>query len=158
MLLSLASVSPSDAARGYDRLVRSRALVFDEMTFRRGTADMSLEARELYDRLTLRRRRLANLVVSGLATTSPREFASLLDATRREIEALETELAGRSAPFRMELGADRIGFSDLRARLGADELLISFVKHARSSFAPSAGAAPARAPFRSPRTGKSPSS
>ena len=140
VLLSLASISPSAARRGYDRLVGSRALVLDEMTFRRATADLSPEARELYDRLTLRRRRLANLVVSGLATAAPRGFAPLLDGTRGEIEAIETELAHRSATFTTNTRRASIGLAEVRAALPAGTALVSFSRYERTVVTPAANA------------------
>jgi tetratricopeptide (TPR) repeat protein/CHAT domain-containing protein len=145
-LLSLAPASPRAARLGYDRLVRSRALVLDEMAFRGGTTDMSTEVRDIYDQLTQRRRRLANLVVAGYAAASTPAFTTRLEDTRTEIEALETELARRSAPFRIEQSSDRVGFLEVRARLGADDALVSFAKYVRRTFDRSADAASARTP------------
>jgi CHAT domain-containing protein/tetratricopeptide (TPR) repeat protein len=145
-LLSLAPASPRAAGLAYDRLVRSRSLVLDEMAFRGGTTDMSAEVSETYAQLTQLRRRLANLVVAGYAAASTPAFRSRLEGTRTEIEALETELARRSAPFRIEQGSDRVGFSEVRARLGADDVLVSFAKYVRRPFDRPAGGASTRAP------------
>ena len=145
-LLSLAPASSRTASLGYDRLVRSRALVLDEMAFRGGTTDMSTEARDIYAQLTQRRRRLANLVVAGYAAASTPAFRTRLEDTRTEIEALETELARRSAPFRIEQSSDRVGFFEVRARLGAEDALVSFAKYVRRTFDRPADAASARTP------------
>ncbi len=85
--------------------------------------------------MTQRRRQLANLVVAGYAAASTPKFRSLLEGTRTDIEALETELARRGAAFRVERNADRVGYAEVRSGLDADDVLVSFAKHVRSTFA-----------------------
>lgn len=124
-----------------DALVRSRALVLDEIAARQhileGAAGEAVAP--LLARLNLARQRLANLAVRGPEGLPAAQYASLIDGARREKEAAESTLAERSAVVRRELARKEVGLEDVGAALPARTAMVSFVRYERSTF-PAAGA------------------
>lgn len=121
------------AARGpvYDALVRSRALVFDEMAARhRFTARTSdPETGALWDTLANARRQLSRLVVQGPGTFRPTAYAAALDGARAENDRAESVLAERSAGFRQERTRREAGAREIAAVLGPGDALLSFIRY-----------------------------
>ena len=128
------------AARGLDEsgrravldgLVRSRALVLDEMAERHrslaGSGDVEID--QLAQQLLAARTRLANLIVRRRTDTDPERFATLLDHARSEKERLERQLAEVSLEFREASTRERVGLHEVERHLPADSALVSYVRY-----------------------------
>ncbi len=113
LILSLATATPSAVPTAVDGLVRSRALVLDEIAARRTMWRAARDAADaLPSALASAQQRLANLLVRGPGSMAPAQYAALVDGARQEGEAAEQALAEQSADFRAErsraqLGAER---------------------------------------------------
>jgi tetratricopeptide (TPR) repeat protein len=128
-MMSLATLMPDAISSALDGLIRSRALVLDEIAARRhggqipqGGADPAVNA------LDSAQQRLANLMVRGPGVMSPAQYATALQEARRQGEVAELALAERSAQFRAERSRARVGLEDVRAALPAESALVSFVR------------------------------
>ncbi|MGB5161125.1 MAG: CHAT domain-containing tetratricopeptide repeat protein [Thermoanaerobaculia bacterium] len=86
------------AARAWDSLIRSRALVLDEMATRNRIIDESSdpETRRLSEEYRSAGQRLANLLVRGPADLSLESYRKLWVGARKEKELAELALADRS--------------------------------------------------------------
>ena len=114
-----------------DSLIRSRALVLDEMANRwRGVnlqQDPAIES--LVDELAAARRRLAYLVVRGpdepenLAT-----YTSLLQGARADRERTERDLAIKSRSFRLQNDRKLAGLKEVVAALPRNSGLVGFAR------------------------------
>jgi len=125
--------SPGSAQKAWDVLLRSRALVLDEMAARRravAEAD-DPEVARLAGGLTTARRRLANLLVRGPGPRGPELYRSLIEDARREREGAERALAAKSASFREELGRTRLGLADVAGALPAGSVLVAYARYDR---------------------------
>ncbi len=123
---------PARRAGAYDAVIRSRAVVFDEMAARRRYArtESDPELRALADRLREAKTHLANLFVLGPAGDAA-GYGARLRALRGEVEALETEFARRSAAHRARAELEDFGYDALRRALPAGAACISFVRYGR---------------------------
>jgi CHAT domain-containing protein/Tfp pilus assembly protein PilF len=125
-----------DAARTFDAVVRTRALVQDELARRR--ADVLALLKDAPQVAVARRalreagQRLANLVVRQAVAPS-RERLPLLAEARAEKERLEEKLAAQSADFREERARRDAGLAEVRRALPADAALVSFVRYTHSA-------------------------
>ena len=123
------------ATEVYDDLIRSRALVLDEMATRqrlRADASATPALGTLWNELTSARQKLANLAVRGPADESGQRYAAELDAARREKERLEAALAESSAAVRQELTRTEVGLPDVLASVPARSAVVSFVRYDRA--------------------------
>jgi CHAT domain-containing protein/Tfp pilus assembly protein PilF len=118
--------------RVLDELVRTRAVVLDEMAARhraaRGSPDTIVVARAA--RLAAARERYAGLLVRealGGAATS----AATREEARTTLEAAERALAEVSAGFARELNRSALGLDEVAASLPAGSALVSFAHHRR---------------------------
>lgn len=111
----------------YQEVVRSRALVAEEMAMRAAGLNKKHDAGvELLEKeLETDRRSVMNLEGSGKASS-----AALTDATAK-MEKAELELAQRSLRFRADERARSSALADLHAGLPARTVLISYVKYDR---------------------------
>jgi len=128
LALSVLASRPAPAAsvaRVFDEVVRSRAMVLDEMAARKRAwleaGDAAIAA--LGDELTATRNRLARLATGGSA--APAAMARALE----EREKAERRLAERSALYREGVTRARIGLAEVRAGLPAGAALVSFVQY-----------------------------
>ncbi len=123
---------PEVSRRTWDAVIRSRALVLDEMASRHRVlaGGDSAIARAAADFRTSRRR-LAGVIVRGQGDSAPEGFRALVDSARRESEALERVLAARSAAFREERARVQVGFADLASALPRDAALVAFLRYQR---------------------------
>ncbi len=147
LALSLAAsgLHPDETRSVWDALIRSRALVFDEMARRQrsvGESEDSTIAR-LAERLAGARTRLANLVVRAPAGGAGEPYLLLLARAREEKERAERALAGRSLPFREEQRSGRIGLPQVVAALPERSALVAFIRFDRLVPAASTGKAAA---------------
>jgi len=140
------------ALRGeiFDAVIRSRALVFDELAARHRAAYGSgdSEVTQLSSRLLSARARLATLVFRGIGDTKPDAYRILLDEAREGEEIAERKLAETSTAFRQDQARTRLGLREIAASLPQDAALVAFVKYTRHDFqAPRAnGVAPKPVP------------
>jgi CHAT domain-containing protein/tetratricopeptide (TPR) repeat protein len=134
LMLSLVGLVPDAAASAMDVLIRSRALVLDEMAARQ-SAHQTAGADSLRTAFTSAQQRVANLVVRGPGQLSTEQYRVVLEDARREEEAAEEALAERSAEFRAVRARAQLGLDDVRASLPADGTLVSFVRYGRTRFA-----------------------
>src|SRR5262249_6430844 len=129
-------LSPSHVRRAWDSLVRSRALVLDEMARRHrsigSTSDP--ETARLASDLSVARGRLAHLIVRGPGSSSPPDYRALLDTARDKSERVERALAEKSAVVAAEIAMARAGIDDVITMLPDDAALIAFARY--EHFAP----------------------
>ena len=123
--------SKSDINRTFDAVIRSKALVLDEMAMRQRVATQVAgpDLVRLQSALAAARQRLANLVVRGPDPDRPDTYRSILNDALRERDQAERAVAERSVTFRRDLGRMRMGFPDVRAALPAQAALVSFVRY-----------------------------
>jgi len=124
---------PATATKVWDALIRSRALVLDEMAARRRLpGDPSDPATvPLLETVAGARRRLANLTVRGPAGVPPDRYRALLDQARDEKEAAERSLAERSLAFRKDTARGLAGFEEVARVLPDRTALVAFVRFVR---------------------------
>jgi CHAT domain-containing protein/tetratricopeptide (TPR) repeat protein len=134
VILSLVASDPDATAIGLDSLIRSRALVLDEMAKRRNAVHAPAgDTGPLAADLARARQRLVNVVVRGPGTLAPNRYTAVVDEARRDSERAEQLLAQRSAAFRAELDAANVGLDDVRSALPANSALICFVRYRRTA-------------------------
>ena len=155
-LSALADNTPlgADAASSvHDAIVRSRAMVLDEIASRHRPSDTEPELGEARARLAETRQRLANLLVRG-ADGKPDEYQRILAQSRRDKDAAEEALAARSVRFRDERARVNLGARDVRNALPADGVLVTFVRYDRQR--PGARPLPSYAAFVAGQTNQPP--
>jgi CHAT domain-containing protein/Tfp pilus assembly protein PilF len=117
-------------ARVFDLIVRSRALVLDEMAGRQrdalGQTDATIQRAK--SDLTTARRRLANLVVRS-ATASAGAYRNELDQARTDHETAERALAERHAAFGRDRARARATITDVVRGIPAAGALVAFAKY-----------------------------
>jgi CHAT domain-containing protein/tetratricopeptide (TPR) repeat protein len=130
------------ATRALEAIIRSRAVVLDEMAERHRTTSESTNAdvRQLVLRLSSAKERVASLMVRGPASDAPQNYQSMLAGARREQEQAERALADRSAVYRAELRRTDIDLADVKRALPRDAALVGFVRYSDSTKAHSAAA------------------
>lgn len=131
LLLSLAGLEPRAAAAGLDALIRSRALVLDEVAARRRDAATAADPSQiaLAGALASAQQRVANLIVRGAGSMSPTRYAGLLEAARNDSESAERRLAEASAAFRGERSRAQAGLESVTRALPPNTVLVSFVRY-----------------------------
>lgn len=134
ILLDSASggVLPPDAsARVLGSVIRSRALVLDEMAARQRlvAAGGDEAVSRMGKALSAARERLAALIVAGPRRVSVSRYGELLATARREKDLAEQALAAGSEAFRDELTRDRLGLDELLRALPELSALVSFVSY-----------------------------
>jgi CHAT domain-containing protein/tetratricopeptide (TPR) repeat protein len=131
--LAVAADAPADRKKAaYDALIRSRAIVFDEIAGRQRLFRASTDAatQKLLDRLRDAKSRLAGLFVHG-PESDPSGYSGRVRATRESVESIETELARRSASYRTQLAAREFGVEDLQRALPQRSACLSYVRYQR---------------------------
>jgi CHAT domain-containing protein/tetratricopeptide (TPR) repeat protein len=135
LILSLATSVPDAPEAALDAVIRSRALVLDEMAARRGEVMRAdADVVRLRTDVVSAKQRLANLIVRGPGDLDPQKYATVVDQARREGEIAERRLAERSAAFRAEQTLSQIGLNEVRASLPPGTVLLSFVRYERASW------------------------
>lgn len=135
-----------DAMPALDALVRSRALVLDEITARHRAVGAASDVARVAAAYAAAQQRFANLLVRGRDNASPEEYRALLQDARLQAEKAEADLAQRSARLRSDLVRVEIGITDVRGALPTRSALISFARYMRTE-PTGAGAFPAYAAF-----------
>src|SRR5262249_26801457 len=141
MDIALSLASRSGAAndvcrRVWDALIRSRALVLDEMAtrhrsvLRSGSADLT----GLAEHVSVSRSTLANLVLRGPRSTTPKTFAAAVESARKELEQAELALAQKSAEFRHQVDQRNAGYDQVRDALPTGSALVAFRRYSRRNY------------------------
>ena len=98
LILSLVRTVPGTTATALDAVIRSRALVLDEIVSRIQSASApSADLANLRTQLLAARQRYANLVVRGPQDQATEGYSALIDEAREAKEAAERTLAERGA-------------------------------------------------------------
>jgi len=126
---SIGRSSPELVRRGWDALIRSRALVLDEVAERARMVGGAGEVVEAAKRLESARSRLANLLVRGKSAESQEESSTLLNRAQDEVGRAESELASLSQSFRQEQDHASFGWDDVRSALPQGSALVSYVSY-----------------------------
>jgi tetratricopeptide (TPR) repeat protein len=138
LALSLVTASsgaePSLVFQTWDAVVRSRAVILEEMASRRRlvAATSDREIGRLAAELSTARQRLAGLLVRSAADPASRQ---LVAEAARAREAAEQKLAEGSLDFRRQQAERRLGLSDAVAALPAQGMLVAFVRYTREASA-----------------------
>lgn len=134
LVLSLAGSTPESTPLALDELIRSRALVLDEIAVRQSWQHERMEDVDRHAGLISAQQRLANLIVRGPGQMSPTQYQGVVDAARQESERAEQALAEASAEFRAARRRAQIGVEQVVAALPADGALVSFARYQRTVF------------------------
>lgn len=134
LALSVLAGSPhgDEAAwAAWDMVVRSRALVLDEMASRHRAlvSDTDSVSRCLFERMVAARRRMTELAFAGPGATPPERYRALLAGARAEGDEAELRLAERVEPFAAARAQASVGLSAVRGALPPDAALVSFVRY-----------------------------
>jgi CHAT domain-containing protein/tetratricopeptide (TPR) repeat protein len=133
--LLVESPSGPRVRRAWDRALRSRALVLDEMASRHRAIGRSEnpEVAALAQELDAARRRLANLVVRSDGSLSVESRERLISEARRDKEAAERALAEKSRTFREALASESHGLDDVARALPRANALVAFYRFESSA-------------------------
>lgn len=125
---------PSATAATWDALIRSRAVVLDEMATRHRLAnDADTPAgRAVLESYRTAAERLSNLLLRGPAGDVVR-YGRLIAALRVELEEAERAVGALSEASRMGFAQQNVGFEDVRAALPQDVSLVAYTRIARGS-------------------------
>ena len=126
----------ADQAKAWDALIRSRALVLDEMSARyrsiHGASDPQVNL--LAQTVATDRAQITGLVLQGPGQSSLAEYKQALERRRTELEQAEDRLAVVSAPFRHEREQQRTGYGEVRAALPPGSGLVAFRRYLRNDY------------------------
>jgi CHAT domain-containing protein/Tfp pilus assembly protein PilF len=127
------NITPAARSKVFDALIRSRALVFDELAARHRSAYGSgdSEVKLLAGQLSSARARLATLVFRGAGDSTPEAYRKLLDDARQGKEKSEQILAEKSIEFRRDQARTQLGLEEIAASLPPNTALLAFVRYAR---------------------------
>jgi len=112
-----------------DALVRSRAVVLDEMAERHRSASGSddPQVQKLAEELAAARSWLANLTVRGLGDLDPATYRQFVEEARQNKDRAERALGAASAEFAEEQRRVKVGLSSVHEHLPAGSALVSYV-------------------------------
>ncbi len=135
-----------------DALIRSRAVVLDEMAarYRSAAGSKNPEVARLAEQLAAVRSRLANITVRGLGGLDPEAYRALIDRTRDEKERAERALGAASAEFADEQQRARVGLNEVAAALPPKSALVAYVVYRHQALAKIAAQAGAKTPLVAP--------
>ena len=130
LMIELALKDPAARAPVYDAMLRSRALVFDQIAARHRAIAKSgdAEVSRLDDGLASARMVLARLAVQGPARFKAGEYKAAVDRARQIMDRAERDLAARSASFQSELARSSAGAREVIAAMSPGDALVSFVR------------------------------
>ena len=136
VLIALAELHPSGdgaiQAAAWDAVIRSRALVLDELISRRRLMPASdPEMRRLAEEVRRSSASLAKLTVNGQGGEDPGDLARQVDAAMRAKASAERALAARSREFRDSLQIHQAGLGDVTQAMQPGDALVAFVRYGR---------------------------
>ncbi len=134
----------------WEEVVRSRAMVLDEMASRNRISLESAtpEVGKLLDELEVARNYLARLAVQMAGSESAHEYRDRLQRARERKEEVERLLAERSAEFRARQEGSRAGMREVAGALPEGSALVGYVQYGQWS--PAGGVQTPSAPIRTP--------
>ncbi len=132
LILSVTLLTPEAADSALDGVIRSRALILDEMATRQISQTATSSSDPLRAAFTSAQQRVANLVVRGPGQLSPAQYTVVLEDARREAEIAEQALAEQSADYRAERSRAQLGLDDVKASVPPHATLVSFVRYERT--------------------------
>jgi CHAT domain-containing protein/tetratricopeptide (TPR) repeat protein len=142
-IASRADASTADRARTWDALIRSRALVLDEMSARHRSIRQSpdTEVAALERKVAADRGQITKLILQGPGKLALAEYSKQLDAARTQWEQAGTQLAVKSAAFRSEWNQQRTGYAEIAAALPSGSALVAYRRYRRKNYAAAGDAA-----------------
>jgi len=132
-----AAQTPGAVTGAWDAVVRSRALVLDEMAARHRTlaSPDDTAGAQILDRLRMARQRLANLTVRGPGRLPTERYRGLLEAAQVEREEAERALAERHSGYRSEWERAHLGLAEVSSSLPAGSALLAYSRYHRYDIA-----------------------
>ncbi len=113
----------------WDRLIRARGQILNELALRRRTVDPSdLETLDLLARLEESSNRLSRLTLRGPGKETNEVYRDRLEAVRLEVENLERELGSSRPALRRDQARDRLGFVEVSNALPPGASLVAFTR------------------------------
>lgn len=156
LILSLASgdLAPDQRSRVFDAVIRSRALILDEMSYRhRRTSESDPETSRLRGERDRALKDLAQITVLGPQDDPPETYRDDLETARKVAETAERALAARSHGRGDDDPAAHAGLTDIAAAIPSGTTLVSFARYRRWDLSPGppapAGSGRAQPPARS---------
>jgi len=164
LLLSLLAqklyADPQSVQQTWSAVIRSRAMVLDEMAERHRAVIVGSDPGllELANKLASAKKRLANLSVHTNQDYSPEVYRSLLDRTGSEIEEVERTLSQRSRAFREKTLHEQVGLPEVSSVLAQGAALVAYVRYNRIDLERmGSSSVPSYAAFVLPAQGSAPS-
>ena len=135
-IAALPRTAPADLARTWDALIRSRALVLDEMGARHRSIRQSAdpEVLELAQQAAAGRSEITRLVLEGPARSTLAEYSAKVEAARAGLERTEKRLAGKSAQFRHEFVERGAGYAEVKSALPPGSALVAFRRYSQKNY------------------------
>ena len=123
--------SPVLRRNAFDSIVRSRAIVLDEMATRHRTVAWANdpEVSRLAAELAATREDLAKRIVRGPGADPPDRYKSLVLNARQQKDRAERNLAEKSLVFRNEQLRNHANLDAVSAAIPADAALVAFVRY-----------------------------
>ena len=132
LVLSIASrlQDPAITRSSWDALIRSRAVVLDEMAARHRLANQESSAplRKAFDDYRTAAESLSNVLLRGPTTNDLDRYQRTVAELRAGKEAAERALAAESETVRRGLAQQQIGFEEVRAALPSNTTLVAFAR------------------------------
>jgi tetratricopeptide (TPR) repeat protein len=122
---------PADAAaRVFDAVIRSRAMVLDEIASRHMAITRSSEPSTgpLRESLARAREEVVRTMLRETSFPDPKQYSEALAAAVDARERAERQLAEASAAFRQELQVDRAGLAEVAEALPRDSALVAYLR------------------------------
>jgi CHAT domain-containing protein len=148
LLMTLATDARPDGGEtersAWDQVIRSRALVLDEMVRRHrlATAPPDSEMAHLADEMNQARARLARLVATGPGQDDTDVFSATVQSAREARDRAERAFAARSAEYQQALEQEQAGLEHVIQALPGGSALVAFVRFGRLNLVHGAGVAP----------------
>jgi CHAT domain-containing protein/tetratricopeptide (TPR) repeat protein len=138
---------PDATGSVWDALIKSRALVLDEVAARhRKVTDIS----RLAEDLVTANERLARLMVRGPGNDSPERYNKMVGEARDQKDRAERALASRSSGFREDQRRSKATLRDVISNLPRRSAMVSFVRYERHETDPSLANTPGPRPVVTP--------
>ena len=134
LLLSLLAERPgaADVSEAWQEVIRSRALVLDEVSTWRAGLESDPETARRFGEFAAASRRYAALVVGDPGDDDPAGFRRRLSEAREDQERAERELARRSRSQRRSRERRGADLESLRAARPADSALLAYTRYSRT--------------------------
>jgi CHAT domain-containing protein/Tfp pilus assembly protein PilF len=126
----------AEQTSAWDALIRSRALVLDEMIarYRSIQASADSEVAALARKVADARSQITKAVLQGPGASSAAEYKMKLELVRGQLNRAEDQLALASTGFRHERDQHRVGFDEVRTALPSGSTLVAFRRYEKKSY------------------------